>query len=85
MVRMRGETGIVDRADARMCLQPLCDRLGRRFLTVDPERERAVGLLAEKYPQYRSEPPDGPVLAVDVVETRVWSAAGGGTSPGRPA
>jgi PPOX class probable F420-dependent enzyme len=56
-----------------------------RVLDEGKERERAVGLLAEKYPQYRSEPPDGPVLAVDVVETRVWSAAGGGTSPGRPA
>jgi hypothetical protein len=38
------------------------------------ERERALGLLSEKYPQYRSEPPEGPVLAVDVTEVRDWSA-----------
>ena len=38
------------------------------------ERERALGLLAEKYPQYREEPPDGPVLAVNVTEIRDWSA-----------
>jgi PPOX class probable F420-dependent enzyme len=38
------------------------------------ERERALALLAEKYPQYRAEPPDGPVLAVDVTEVQEWSA-----------
>jgi hypothetical protein len=37
------------------------------------ERERALSLLREKYPQYREEPPDGAVLAVDVVEVRDWS------------
>jgi hypothetical protein len=39
------------------------------------ERERALGLLQEKYPQYRTDPPDGPVLAVDVTEMREWAAA----------
>jgi PPOX class probable F420-dependent enzyme len=38
------------------------------------EVERALGLLTEKYPQYRAEPPDGPVIAMDVAEWRVWSA-----------
>jgi hypothetical protein len=38
------------------------------------ERDKAVELLAEKYPQYHSEPPDGPVLAVDVTEVRTWSS-----------
>ena len=38
------------------------------------ERERALALLAEKYPQYRDEPPDGPVLAVDITEVRDWAA-----------
>jgi hypothetical protein len=38
------------------------------------EHDRALALLAEKYPQYRAEPPGGPVLAVDVVEVRTWSA-----------
>jgi PPOX class probable F420-dependent enzyme len=45
-----------------------------RVLDDGPERERALQLLAEKYPQYRAEPPDGPVLAVDVTEVRDWRA-----------
>jgi PPOX class probable F420-dependent enzyme len=45
-----------------------------RVLDDGPERERALALLAEKYPQYRSEPPDGPVLAVDVSDVREWRA-----------
>jgi len=45
-----------------------------RVLDEGDERERALVLLAEKYPQYRAEPPDGPVLAVDVTEIRDWSA-----------
>jgi PPOX class probable F420-dependent enzyme len=47
-----------------------------RVLDGGDERERALMLLAEKYPQYRDEPPDGPVLAVDVTEVRRWSAIG---------
>ena len=45
-----------------------------RVLDDGDEREHALGLLADKYPQYRAEPPEGPVLAVDVTETRDWSA-----------
>jgi PPOX class probable F420-dependent enzyme len=45
-----------------------------RVLDDGEERDRALALLAEKYPEYRAEPPDGPVLAVDVVEVRTWSA-----------
>jgi len=45
-----------------------------RVLEAGDERERALKLLGEKYPQYRDEPPDGPVLAVDVTEVREWSA-----------
>jgi PPOX class probable F420-dependent enzyme len=45
-----------------------------RVLDHGEERDRALALLAEKYPEYRAEPPDGPVLAVDVVEVRTWSA-----------
>jgi PPOX class probable F420-dependent enzyme len=44
-----------------------------RVLDDGAERERALALLAEKYPQYRQEPPDGPVLAVDISEVRDWS------------
>jgi PPOX class probable F420-dependent enzyme len=45
-----------------------------RVLDEGDERERALELLAQKYPQYQREPPDGAVLAVDVYETRGWSA-----------
>jgi PPOX class probable F420-dependent enzyme len=45
-----------------------------RVLDDGDERERALELLAAKYPQYRDERPDGAVLAVDVVEMRGWSA-----------
>jgi PPOX class probable F420-dependent enzyme len=45
-----------------------------RVLDDGEERERALALLQEKYPQDRTEPPDGPVLAVDVSEVRDWSA-----------
>jgi PPOX class probable F420-dependent enzyme len=44
-----------------------------RVLDEGEERERALTLLAEKYPQYRSEPPEGAVLAVDVTEWREWT------------
>src|SRR5712691_8084936 len=46
-----------------------------RVLDDGAERDRALVLLQEKYPQYLTEPPDGPVLAVDVTEVREWSAA----------
>jgi PPOX class probable F420-dependent enzyme len=45
-----------------------------RVLEAGKEREHALALLQEKYPQYRDEPPDGPVLAIDVVDIREWSA-----------
>jgi PPOX class probable F420-dependent enzyme len=46
-----------------------------RVLDAGEERVHAVALLREKYPQYRDEPPDGPVLAVDITEVRDWSAS----------
>jgi PPOX class probable F420-dependent enzyme len=45
-----------------------------RVLDDGDERSHALALLQEKYPQYRREPPDGPVLAVDVTDVRSWSA-----------
>jgi len=49
-------------------------RLRGRARVLDDGREaaRALGLLCEKYPQYRDEPPGTPVLAVDVTEVRYW-------------
>jgi PPOX class probable F420-dependent enzyme len=43
-----------------------------RVLDEGEERSRALQLLGSKYPQYRADPPDGPVLAVDVTEVRAW-------------
>jgi PPOX class probable F420-dependent enzyme len=45
-----------------------------RVLDDGAEHAHALALLQEKYPQYRSEPPDGPVLAVDITDVRSWSA-----------
>jgi PPOX class probable F420-dependent enzyme len=45
-----------------------------RVLDDGPERDRALALLIDKYPQYRHVAVDGPVLAVDVDEVRTWSA-----------
>jgi PPOX class probable F420-dependent enzyme len=45
-----------------------------RVLDDGNERVHALALLAAKYPQYREEPPDGPVLAIDITDVRAWSA-----------
>ena len=45
-----------------------------RVLDDGEERGHALGLLCDKYPQYRVAPPDGPVLAVDITELRDWSS-----------
>jgi PPOX class probable F420-dependent enzyme len=44
-----------------------------RVLEEGAERERALRLLAEKYPQYRDMPPQGAVIALGVTEWRGWS------------
>jgi len=45
-----------------------------RVLDEGEERAHALALLSAKYEQYRSEPPDGAVLAVDVTEVREWTS-----------
>jgi PPOX class probable F420-dependent enzyme len=40
------------------------------------ERERAVDLLAVKYPQYEEQRPRGPVLVIDIARITSWHAAG---------
>ena len=35
-------------------------------------RDAAVSLLADKYDQYSSEPPTGPVVAIDIDTWRSW-------------
>jgi PPOX class probable F420-dependent enzyme len=50
---------------------------GRARLVTDPgERRRALELLAERYPQYRIQPPAGPVLAIDAERWSGWRHAG---------
>jgi PPOX class probable F420-dependent enzyme len=44
-----------------------------RVIEAGPERDRALALLRERYPQYEDMPPQGPVLAVEVSEWRGWS------------
>lgn len=45
---------------------------GQARIVEDP---RAVDLLAAKYPQYRDEPPAGPVIAVEIEERREWTSS----------
>ena len=45
-----------------------------RVLEGGDEREQALELLAEKYPQYRAEPPVDAVIAIDVSDWRGWYA-----------
>jgi PPOX class probable F420-dependent enzyme len=39
-----------------------------------PERDRALAMLTEKYPQYREDRPDGPAILIEVADWRGWSA-----------
>ena len=39
------------------------------------EREHALGLLREKYEQYRAEPPTGAVIAIRVERWRSWESS----------
>ena len=45
-----------------------------RVVEDGPELEAALRLLAEKYEQYRNQPPGAPVLAIRVEEWRGWAA-----------
>ena len=53
-----------------------------RVLGKGSEREHALALLRSKYEQYRSQPPTGPVIAVNVERWRGWPA-GRESLPGR--
>jgi PPOX class probable F420-dependent enzyme len=46
---------------------------GRGWVAESGEvRERALGLLAAKYEQYRRQIPAGPVIVIDVTAWRAW-------------
>lgn len=46
-----------------------------RVIEPGPERDRALSVLAEKYPQYRASPPAGPMVAIQVEDWRGWTAS----------
>jgi len=43
-----------------------------RVIYEGDERERALGLLAAKYKQYRDALPPGPVVAIDIERWQTW-------------
>ena len=45
-----------------------------RIVVDDDERSHAAQLLAVKYAQYRTEPPPGDVIALEVERWRFWSS-----------
>ncbi|MEU7827127.1 TIGR03668 family PPOX class F420-dependent oxidoreductase [Catellatospora sp. NPDC049133] len=53
------------------------DGTARVLTPDDPESAVALALLTERYPQYATQPPPGPVLAVTVMAWIEWSASGG--------
>lgn len=49
---------------------------GLASVLADPDAMAApIRLLTGRYPQYRSQPPGGPVIAIDVDQWAGWSAA----------
>jgi PPOX class probable F420-dependent enzyme len=52
------------------------DGTGRVLDAEEPERRDAIARLTGRYPQYREQPPRGPVVAIDVQRWTSWSAAG---------
>ncbi len=51
------------------------DGRGRIVDVLDPEAARAIDLLVDRYPHYRSHRPAGPVLAIDVTRWSAWSGS----------
>jgi hypothetical protein len=49
------------------------DGTGRVLDAREPEARDAVVLLAERYAQYREQPPTGAVLAIDVERWSGWT------------
>jgi PPOX class probable F420-dependent enzyme len=50
------------------------DGVGRVLDAGHAQAQHAIELLIARYPQHRSEPPTGPVLAVDVTRWSAWLA-----------
>lgn len=52
------------------------DGTGRVLDADEPEGRDAIVRLVARYPQYREQPPRGPVVAIDVTRWSSWSASG---------
>jgi PPOX class probable F420-dependent enzyme len=52
------------------------DGTGRVLDADEPEGRDAIARLVARYPQYREQPPPGPVVAIDVARWSSWSATG---------
>lgn len=52
------------------------DGTARLLATDEPEGRHAITRLVARYPQYRDQPPRGPVVAIDVIRWSSWSASG---------
>ena len=50
---------------------------GRAEILEAPDESRSIDLLVTKYPQYESARPRGPIIAVQVMRWRTWSASPG--------
>jgi PPOX class probable F420-dependent enzyme len=46
-----------------------------RIVEDEEEAERALDALGEKYPQYRADPPPGPIVAIDMTRVTSWEGA----------
>jgi PPOX class probable F420-dependent enzyme len=67
-------TVLVDHYEEDWCRLWWVSLSGRaRVLECGQEHEQALDLLGAKYPQYRADPPPGPVLAIDIAAARSWS------------
>jgi PPOX class probable F420-dependent enzyme len=53
------------------------DGSGRVLDADEPEGSDAIARLIARYPQYRAQPPRGPVVAIDIAHWSHWSAVGG--------
>ena len=54
-----------------------------RVVDAPDERAAALEALTAKYAQYASEPPRGPIVAIDVARISGWVASAGITEDGR--
>jgi PPOX class probable F420-dependent enzyme len=53
------------------------DGAARLLRAEEPEGRTALDALTGRYPQYREQPPPGPVIAIDVDHWSYWSASAG--------